>query len=189
MNTTTTHDPHGGGHPRLVFALGGDAQANTEQREFELLPGVTVIGSGADADLRLAELDEHHAEVRRDAADEYVYADLGTSAGSRVNGQPAGEQALHTGDRIELGHWTLSFSREEFADHGRPYGGRQGGEWAIQRTQEEPRARGTSADGGSDRKDTDPASTCPATWPSGWPPARRSGRRGLTVIGATSVRP
>ena len=45
----------------------GDAQANAEQREFELLPGVTVIGSGADADLRLAGLEEHHAEVRRDA--------------------------------------------------------------------------------------------------------------------------
>jgi pSer/pThr/pTyr-binding forkhead associated (FHA) protein len=156
MNPTTTHDPRGGGHPRLIFALGGDAQANAEQREFELLPGVTIIGSGADADLRLAGLDEHHAEVRRDAADEYIYVDLGTSAGSRVDGQPAGEQTLRTGDRIELGHWTLSFFREEFADHGRPYGGRQGGEGAIQRTQEEPRARGTSADGGSNRKGADP---------------------------------
>ena len=151
-----THDPHGGGHPRLIFALGGDAQANAEQREFELLPGVTVIGSGADADLRLAGLDARHAEVRRDAANEYIYVDLGTSAGSRVDGQPAGEQTLHTGDRIELGHWTLSFFREEFADRGRPYGGRQGGEWANQRTQEEPRARGTSADGGSDREGADP---------------------------------
>src|ERR1022692_1442091 len=44
------------------------------------------------------------------AADEYIYVDLGTSAGSRVDGQPADEQTLHTGDRIELGHWTLSFS-------------------------------------------------------------------------------
>jgi len=109
MNTTTTHDPRGGGRPRLIFALGGDAQADAGQREFELLPGVTVIGSGADADLRLDGLDEHHAEVRRDAADEYLYVDLGTPAGSRVDGQPAGEQALRTGDRIELGHWTLSF--------------------------------------------------------------------------------
>jgi hypothetical protein len=27
----------------------------------------------------------------------------------------------------------------EFADHGRPYGGRLGGEFSIQRTQDEPR--------------------------------------------------
>jgi hypothetical protein len=151
---TTTHDPRGGGRPRLVFAFGGIAQADSEQREFDLLPGVTVIGSGADADLRLAGLDEHHAEVRRDAADEYVFVDLGSSAGSRVDGRPVGEQALHTGDRVEMGDWTLSYYREEFADHGRPFGGREGGE--PQLTQEEPRPRGTSAEGGSDRKDRDP---------------------------------
>jgi len=128
MKVTTTHDPQGGGRPRLIFALGGSAAAGGGQREFDLLPGVTVIGSGPGADLRLAGLDERHAEVRRDEADEYVYADLGSSAGSRVDGQPMGAQALHTGDRIELGPWTLTYYREEFADHGRPYGGRQGGE-------------------------------------------------------------
>jgi hypothetical protein len=154
MKHTTTHDPRGGGRPRLIFTLGGSAQANTVQREFDLLPGVTVIGSGTDADLCLAGLGEHHAEIRRDAFDEYVYVDLGTSAGSRVDGRPVGEQALHTGDRIELGTWTLSYYRQEFADHGRPYGGRQGGEFSIQRLQDAPRARGTS--GGSDRKGTDP---------------------------------
>jgi pSer/pThr/pTyr-binding forkhead associated (FHA) protein len=153
---TTTHDPRGGGRPRLVFAFGGTAPAGSEQREFDLLPGVTVIGSGAEADLRLDGLDEHHAEVRRDAADEYVYVDLGSSAGSRVNGQPAGEQTLRTGARIELGDWTLSYYREEFADHGMPYGGRQGGELSVQPTQEEPRPRGTSPDGGSDPKGDDP---------------------------------
>ena len=35
-------------------------------------------------------------------------------------------------------------------------GGRQGGEFSIQREQDEPRARGTSASGGSDRKGNDP---------------------------------
>jgi hypothetical protein len=156
MNTTTTHDPRGGGRPRLIFALGGDAQANAEQREFDLLPGVTVIGSGADADLRLAGLDEHHAEVRRDAADEYIYVDLGTSAGSRVDGQPEANKRCTPATGSSWGTGRGRSAGEEFADHGRPYGGRQGGEWAIQRTQEEPRARGTSADGGSDWKGADP---------------------------------
>lgn len=156
MKVTTTHDPHGGGHPRLVFALGDNAHTDSAQREFELLRGITVIGSGEDADLRLAGLDEHHAEVRRDQADEYIYVDLGTHTESTVDGRPERHKVLHTGDRIELGKWTMSFYREESADHGRPYGGRQGGEWSVQRPQEEPRARGTSADGGSDPKGADP---------------------------------
>jgi hypothetical protein len=130
---TTTHDPAGGGHPRLVFASGGTAELASAagggvQREFRLLPGRTVIGSGAGCDLRLAGLADRHAEVRRDEADEYVFVQLGPPDGSRVNGQPVLEAVLHTGDRLELGEWGLSFARDEYADHGRPDGGRQGGE-------------------------------------------------------------
>jgi hypothetical protein len=73
----STHDIHGGGHPRLIFTFGGRTQLNSKQREFNLLPGVTTIGSNSGADL--------------------------CSGGSRVNGQPVGERSLHTGDRIELG--------------------------------------------------------------------------------------
>ena len=79
---TTTHDPHGGGRPRLIFALGGTAPQQASQREFDLLPGITVIGSGPDADLRLKGLDARHAEIRRDDRDEYIYVDLGS--GSRA---------------------------------------------------------------------------------------------------------
>jgi hypothetical protein len=46
MKNTTTHDPRGGGHPRLIFALGGQALAGSQPRELKLLPGITVIGSG-----------------------------------------------------------------------------------------------------------------------------------------------
>jgi hypothetical protein len=156
MKRTTTHDPRGGGRARLVFALGETAPGDTVQREFDLRHGVTTIGSGADTDLRLNGLGEHHAEVRRDEFDEYIYVDLGTPAGSRIDGTPVSSQTLHTGDRIELGTWTLSYYREEFADHGRPYGGRQGGEGSVQRDQDEPRPRGTSVTGGSDREGADP---------------------------------
>src|ERR1700684_2486714 len=117
--------PHGTGRPRLIFAFGGIAPVNSEQRQFELGPGVTSIGSSADAELSLDGLDVQHAEIRRDAQDEYVYADLDSTVGSRVNGQPVGVRELHTGDRIEFGAWTVSFYREEYADHGRPGGGRQ----------------------------------------------------------------
>ncbi|MFY9679907.1 MAG: FHA domain-containing protein, partial [Glutamicibacter protophormiae] len=49
------------------------------------------------------------------------------------------EYVLRSGARIELGGWRLVFYREEYADHGRPYGGRNGGELAYQRPQVNPR--------------------------------------------------
>ena len=49
---TTTHDPAGGGRPRLVVALGGivmiDADGTLKQHEFDLLRGVTRIGSSPE---------------------------------------------------------------------------------------------------------------------------------------------
>jgi hypothetical protein len=150
----TTHDPRGGGRPRLILALGGTAPPDASQREFDLVPGVTVIGSGPEADLRLEGLAARHAEIRRDERDEYLYFDLGTEAPSRVDGQVVSGKPLRTGDRIELGDYTLSYFREEFADHGLPFGGRHGGN--PDPVQEEPRPRGTSPDGGKDRTADDP---------------------------------
>ncbi|MBA2561020.1 MAG: hypothetical protein H0V07_14260 [Propionibacteriales bacterium] len=42
---------------------------------------------------------------------------------------------LRTGCGVDLGRWHLSYFREEYADHGRPYGGRIGGELGYQRPQ------------------------------------------------------
>lgn len=149
----TTHDPRGGGRPRLIFAFGGSAPEHASQREFDLKPGVTVIGSGPDADLRLDGLAARHAEIRRDERDEYVYTDLGGDVSGRVDGQ-AVSKPLRTGDRIELGGWTLSYFREEYADHGIPFGGRHGGN--PDPVQQEPRPRGTSPEGGKDQTADDP---------------------------------
>jgi hypothetical protein len=129
MGDEATGLPQNEEHPRLTMALGGLAPEGTQPREFSLRPGVTVVGSAPDADLQLPGLDGHHAEIRHQQdRDEYVWVDLGTPAGSRVDGRPMGEQGLHTGDRIEVGKWTLVYYREEHADHIRPDGGRQGGE-------------------------------------------------------------
>ena len=150
----TTHDLRGGGRPRLIFAFGGTASEHDSQREFDLLPGLTAIGSGPDADLRLEGLAARHAEIRRDELDEYVYIDLGSEAPGRVDGQAVSGKPLRTGDRIELGDWMLSYFREEFADHGLPFGGRHGGN--PEPAQAEPRPRGTSPEGGKDRTADDP---------------------------------
>jgi hypothetical protein len=63
-----------------------------------------TIGRSADNDLVLADsrVSRHHARIsgRRGTL---VYADLGSTNGSRVNGVEVGELVLGAGDRIELG--------------------------------------------------------------------------------------
>src|SRR5262249_7796971 len=81
---TTTHDPRGG-RPRLIAALGGQASEGVMPREFDLVPGVTTIGSDPQADVHLEGLDPHHAEIRRDERDEYVYIKLGAGPPGRVD--------------------------------------------------------------------------------------------------------
>ena len=34
-----------------------------------------------------------------------------------------------------MGPWRMAFFREEYADHGRPFGGRLGGEFSVQKPQ------------------------------------------------------
>ncbi len=137
---TTTHYTPGAGRPRLVFVVGSENWNGQPPREFDLLPGITTIGSGPDSDLRLDGLQPLHAEIRHDRDDEYVLFPLGPVAGGAKRevrkGQPhGGGQVLRTGARIEMGPWRMAFFREEYADHGRPFGGRLGGELSLQRPQ------------------------------------------------------
>jgi hypothetical protein len=100
----------------------------------------TVIGSAASCDVVLPGLAPRHAEVRRTEGDEFVLRPLGglraTGGLVRVHGAVVATEALlRTGARIDIGPWTLAYVREEYADHGRPYGGRLGGELGRQRPQ------------------------------------------------------
>ncbi|KEP74602.1 hypothetical protein HR12_07155 [Microbacterium sp. SUBG005] len=136
---TTTHYTPGSGRPRLIFAVGDSSWDGSRPREFDLLPTKTVIGSGEEADLRLPGLAPVHAEIRHEGDDEYVLYGFdavgGGGARDQGPGRGGGGRILRTGARIELGDWRLAYFRAEFADHGRPYGGRQGGEFARQRKQ------------------------------------------------------
>ena len=151
-----------GGKPRLIFSSGGrerlqdEGGASNRPVDFELLPGVTTIGSGTACDLQLEGLTDHQVEIRRDDADEYAFLAVDPAGDSTINGAPTDQVLLHTGDRLQLGPWVLSFYREEFADHGRPYGGRQGGEGSHQQPQSVPRERGASVDGGGFPTENDP---------------------------------
>ena len=134
---TTTHYTPGSGRPRLIFVRGSEYWDGTPPREFELVPGgVTTIGSAEGADLRLAGLEPAHAEIRHDENDEYYLFVSGETTGLPVLDPDAGAgRILRTGARIELGQWRMAYFREEFADHGRPFGGRLGGELSFQMPQ------------------------------------------------------
>lgn len=136
----TTHDPDRGGAARLVLVkeayLPGEAET-----VFWLRDGLT-IGSGPDCDVRLPGLREQHAVLHHDQDDEWVIR--GVEGITRVHGAPVVRQSLRTGARVTLGDHELAYYREEYADHGRPFGGRIGGELGRQETQP-PRESGPAA--------------------------------------------
>lgn len=132
---TTTHDPHRGGNPRLIMPVGPYARVDDRPTVFPLRDDVTTIGSGADCDIRLSGLEPLHAEIRHDGEDEFVLVRMGSAGSTRVFGSPVDTAILRTGCGVDLGRWHLSYVRAEYADHGRPYGGRIGGELGHQRPQ------------------------------------------------------
>jgi hypothetical protein len=133
---TTTHDPLRGGKPRLIMSLGDHPHAGDTKRSFALRDDVTVIGSAPTSHIRLAGLAPSHAEIVHDTRDEFVLRRTdGNKDETRVNGAPVDGALLRTGTGVTLGRWSMSFFREEYADHGRPYGGRIGGELGHQRSQ------------------------------------------------------
>lgn len=169
---TTTHDVHGGGRPRLVMLHEAGIELKVKMEagepvsgvaddamsvEFDLIPGVTTIGSAEDCDIRLPGLAPHHAEIRRDEVDEYNLVDL-TGGDAVVDGGRTPESVpLRNGRRVDLREWSMVYQRAEWADHGSPYGGHSGGEFVGQQVaQDIPRPRGTSPEGGSEPTATDP---------------------------------
>ncbi len=129
---TTTHDPLHGGNPRLTL-VSTDGVHHAHPPVHYLGDGVTTIGAGETCDIRLPHLADLHARLSHDAEDEIVIE--AHDPDTRVHGRRVRSQILRTGSRVDLGAWTFTFSREEYADHGRPYGGRIGGELGRQRPQ------------------------------------------------------
>ena len=133
---TTTHANWGAGRPRLLVA------SATNRFVFDIPDEGVTIGSAQDAGLRLPDTDPVHAVIRHDSHDEYALEMRGAGETSANVEKAADEErrdveVLRTGARFTLGPWRLVFTREEFADHGRPFGGREGGEFSDQQEQPE----------------------------------------------------
>ncbi len=128
---TTTHAAWGAGNPRLRITR------DDERTEFALSDDVVRIGSAEDNELRLADTDPVHATITHDDRDEYVLTLHGegeTNASLGVDATHADEnsETLRTRSALHGGSVDPGVAREEFADHGRPYGGRAGGEYSDQ---------------------------------------------------------
>lgn len=138
MRSTTTHYASGGGRPRLIFVRDSESWDGKAPKIFNLTTESLAIGGSPGADLTLAGLDDVHARIVHNELDEYelvAEAPIGGSVGMRAGNT----QTLRSGARIEMGDWRLVFFREEYADHGRPFGGRSGGELSFQKPQYNPR--------------------------------------------------
>ncbi len=97
------------GRPRLVQpATGGAAE-----RVVLLSRPVTVVGRGAEADLRLPDtgVSRAHAELRVDG-DRVQVVDLQSTNGTLVNGQRIQEAELRDGDRLDIGATGLIYRSE-----------------------------------------------------------------------------
>jgi hypothetical protein len=93
---TTTHDPAGGGAPRLVEV--GTAWGGL-RTPTHWLEETTWFGSDPSCDVRIDGLAPRHARVEHDEDDEYVVHAVDGPV--RVHGAPTGRQILRTGDEGE----------------------------------------------------------------------------------------
>jgi hypothetical protein len=132
---TTTHDPNRGGNPRLVLAVGQKGGLEAGSLVYPLRSQQTTFGSDRSCDACLGDLAPVQAVVVHDDEDEFVLVDRAGAGTTRVNGAVVERKVLRTGHRVELGPWTFVYSRAEYADHGRPFGGRIGGELGHQKPQ------------------------------------------------------
>lgn len=143
---TTTHDPHQGGMPRLVTLPNAEGE-NPGRMTYWLQQEVTTIGSDPACDIVLPGLAGVHAEIRHDSDDEFVL--VARHRDTTLHGARVRQQRLRTSSRVGLGApdtgHQLAFVREEFADHGRPFGGRVGGEAGRQLPQTMQSAKSTQS--------------------------------------------
>ena len=99
----------GVGRPRVVLPAG----SGTPERTVLLTQPVTVVGRGADADLRLHDtgVSRAHLELRLEG-DAVRLADLQSTNGTLVNGRRVSSTLLVDGDRIEVGATPMVFKSE-----------------------------------------------------------------------------
>ena len=86
-------------------------QGRDQGKRFELQTHVMGVGRDVSNRIRLhdTEVSRRHAEIRQ-AADGYHWVDLGSSNGSYVNHARVQQQALRSGDRVQVGRTLMIYT-------------------------------------------------------------------------------
>jgi len=97
------------------------AVIEVDGRRHPLTRARTVIGRGSDADITIGDAgsSRKHAEVLWDG-ERAMMRDLGSTNGTKVNGQKVREAALPTDTTITIGRTDLVFRIVPIANHSRP---------------------------------------------------------------------
>jgi len=82
--------------------------ASGKERGHELLDDLTFIGSAQECEIRVADAAPKHCQIVKAGAG-LKLIDLGSPAGTRVNGQKVKDKALLDGDVVEVGATALTF--------------------------------------------------------------------------------
>ncbi|MCU1673873.1 MAG: hypothetical protein JWN77_1986 [Frankiales bacterium] len=117
------------GRPRFTFPAGGTARYGTAAaagvaQEVPLPAGQVVVGRADGCDVLLHDPTVSPRHLVLEVGEKVLLRDLGSRNGTLVDGVPAVNASLVDGNRIEIGHTTLVFTRDAVDDDG----GRQGGE-------------------------------------------------------------
>jgi hypothetical protein len=100
--------------PRIPRAMLRVTDPDGRTRDLTIEPGGLTIGRAGDNDLvaRDVRVSRHHGRIagRRGTL---VYSDLGSTNGSKVNGEPVTEVVLGVGDRLQIGNTTLVLEVDE----------------------------------------------------------------------------
>lgn len=86
------------------------ATLTVDGRQHTLANGKSIVGRGSDAQIRIDDnaASRHHLEIIWDGKNGLA-RDLGSTNGSKINGQRFREAALQTGTTITIGQTTLQF--------------------------------------------------------------------------------
>lgn len=103
----------------LEGAIGWSATLTVGDQKHTLRSGTTTVGRGSDTDIRLSDngASRKHLEVYWDGK-KAVARDLGSTNGSKVNGQRFREATLAPGTVITVGQTTLTFQLTPARDSG-----------------------------------------------------------------------
>ncbi|WP_105565325.1 FHA domain-containing protein [Microbacterium halophytorum] len=128
--TTTTHGPWGSGNPHLSI------RRSDHRMDFALVSGTVRLGAAPDMELIVPGAEPHHATIVHNEYDEFVLTMHGEGEMNAAPENPNERtETLRSGARFTIGGWEFVFWRAEASDHGRPYGGRNGGEGAHEHGQ------------------------------------------------------